>query len=138
MIVKIILLVICGFFAGVLGGMGMGGGALLIPALTVFFEVDQIGAQAVNLVAFIPMAIVSLIIHIKNGRVKTKDLLWIILPALFCSISGSFFALSISGSLLKRSFGLFLILLAVFQLFSLKIEKFFHSFTQKRKNDENN
>ncbi|MBQ7373773.1 MAG: sulfite exporter TauE/SafE family protein [Clostridia bacterium] len=125
MIWKIILLAVCGVFAGVLGGMGMGGGALLIPALTVFFGVDQIGAQAVNLVAFIPMAILSLIIHLKNKRVQTKGLLWIILPALFCSLAGSFFALSISGSLLKRLFGAFLVLLALFQLFSKKIESFF-------------
>lgn len=125
MILKVLLLVLVGFCAGVLGGMGMGGGALLIPALTVFFSVDQIGAQAVNLVVFIPMAIVSLIIHLKNKRVQTKGLLWIIIPAVFCSLSGSFFALSISGSFLKRAFGLFLILLAIFQLFSDKIIGFF-------------
>ena len=125
MIIKIVLLATCGFCAGVLGGMGMGGGALLIPALTIFFNVDQIGSQAVNLVAFIPMAIVSLIIHFKNGRVQTKGLLWIILPALFCSLAGSFFALSISMGLLKRLFGLFLVALSIFQFFSEKITKFF-------------
>ncbi len=127
MIVKMVLLAVCGFSAGVLGGMGMGGGALLIPALTVFFGVDQIGAQAVNLVAFIPMAVVSLIIHLKNKRVKTQGLLWVILPALFCSLSGSFFALSISGTLLKRLFGAFLVILALFQLFANKIEEFFQN-----------
>ena len=62
--IRIILLFITGAAAGVLGGMGMGGGAILIPMLTVFFSVDQINAQAVNLVAFIPMAIVSLAIHL--------------------------------------------------------------------------
>ena len=125
MIIKVLLLVLVGFFAGVLGGMGMGGGALLIPALSVFFGVDQIGAQAVNLVVFIPMAIVSLVIHLKNKMVQTKGLLWIVIPAVFCSLSGSFFALSISGTFLKRAFGLFLILLAIFQLFSDKIITFF-------------
>ena len=130
MILKVVLLVLVGFLAGVLGGMGMGGGALLIPALTVFFNVDQIGAQAINLVVFIPMALVSLIIHLKNKRVQTKGLLWIVIPAIFCSLSGSFFALSISGGLLKRAFGLFLIFLAIFQLFSDKIVKFF-----KKKNN---
>ena len=70
--VKILFLAVVGVMAGVLGGMGMGGGAILIPLLTVFFKVDQISAQAINLVAFIPMAIVSLIIHVKNKRVE-KD-----------------------------------------------------------------
>ena len=119
--IKILLLALVGVFAGVLGGMGMGGGAILIPLLTVFFGVDQISAQAINLVAFIPMAIVSLIIHLKNKRVKTKGLLWIILPAAACSLAGSFFALAVSGSLLKKCFGGFLIALSVFQFFSDKI-----------------
>lgn len=107
--------------AGVLGGMGMGGGAILIPILTAFFGVDQISAQAVNLVAFIPMAVVSLIIHFKNKMVKTDGLLWIILPASACSLAGSFLALASTGTLLKKCFGGFLILLSVFQYFSDKI-----------------
>ncbi len=120
---KFIALIICGASAGVLGGMGMGGGAILIPLLTVFFKVDQISAQAVNLVAFIPMAIVSLIIHVKNKRVEKRGLLWIILPALASSLSGSLLALAVKGSFLKRCFGGFLLLLAVFQFFSDKISE---------------
>ena len=119
--IKYFLFAVCGVFAGVLGGMGMGGGAILIPILTAFFGVDQISAQAVNLVAFIPMAVVSLIIHFKNKMVKTDGLLWIILPASACSLAGSFLALASTGTLLKKCFGGFLILLSVFQYFSDKI-----------------
>lgn len=69
---KIVLLVVSGVAAGVLGGMGMGGGTILIPILTIFFSVEQKSAQAINLVAFIPMAIISLVIHIKtSGSKKT-------------------------------------------------------------------
>ena len=68
--IKIILLAVSGIAAGVLGGMGMGGGTILIPLLTIFFNVGQKEAQAINLVSFIPMAMVSLVIHIKNKRVK--------------------------------------------------------------------
>ncbi|MBR2384651.1 MAG: sulfite exporter TauE/SafE family protein [Clostridia bacterium] len=119
--VKILFLAVVGVMAGVLGGMGMGGGAILIPLLTVFFKVDQISAQAINLVAFIPMAIVSLIIHVKNKRVEKEGLLWIILPASACSLSGSLLALVVKGSLLKRFFGGFLIALSIMQFFSDKI-----------------
>ena len=123
--IKIILLFISGALAGVLGGMGMGGGAILIPMLTIFFGVEQISAQAINLVAFIPMAIVSLIIHLKNKRVKTQGLLWIILPATGCAFAGSLLALAVKGGVLKRVFGGFLVLLSLFQFFSDKIlEKF--------------
>ena len=121
-----------GASAGVLGGMGMGGGAILIPLLTVFFKVDQISAQAINLVAFIPMAIVSLIIHVKNKRVEKRGLLWIILPALACSLSGSLLALAVKGGLLKRLFGGFLLILAVFQFFSDKVAKWIEKKKEQR------
>ena len=121
---KIILLAVSGIAAGVLGGMGMGGGTILIPLLTIFFNVGQKEAQAINLVAFIPMAIVSLAIHIKNKRVKKEGLLWIIVPAVLTSVGGGFAAQAVNGEVLKRIFGGFLLLLSVVQFFSEEITKF--------------
>ena len=118
---RIILLALTGVSAGILGGMGMGGGAILIPMLTVFFGVDQLNAQAINLVAFIPMAIISLIIHVKNKRVRREGLLWIIFPAGAAALAGSLLALVVKGTVLKRCFGGFLVLLSVFQFFSEQI-----------------
>ena len=43
-----ILYLLAGFFSGMLGGMGMGGGTVLIPALTILFRVEQHIAQATN------------------------------------------------------------------------------------------
>ena len=34
------LIGIIGFFAGIIGGMGMGGGTILIPALILFASID--------------------------------------------------------------------------------------------------
>lgn len=121
---KIILLAVSGIAAGVLGGMGMGGGTILIPLLTIFFNVGQKEAQAINLVAFIPMAIVSLAIHIKNKRVKKEGLLWIIVPAVLTSVGGGFAAQAVNGEILKRIFGGFLLLLSVVQFFSEEITEF--------------
>ena len=120
---KIILLVLTGLISGVLGGMGMDGGTILIPILTIFFDVEQKQAQAINLVAFIPMAIVSLIIHIKNKRVRKEGILWIIIPAAALSFAGSFAAQAIDGEILKRIFGGFLLLLSVAQFFSEEINE---------------
>lgn len=121
---KIILLAVSGIAAGVLGGMGMGGGTILIPLLTIFFNVGQKEAQAINLVAFIPMAIVSLAIHIKNKRVKKEGLLWIIVPAVLTSVGGGFAAQAVNGEVLKRIFGGFLLILSVVQFFSEEITEF--------------
>ncbi len=122
--IKIILLALSGIAAGILGGMGMGGGTILIPLLTIFFNVGQKEAQAINLVSFIPMAIVSLAIHIKNKRVKKEGLLWIIVPAVLTSVGGGFAAQAVNGEVLKRIFGGFLLLLSVVQFFSEEITEF--------------
>ena len=63
--------VVIGFLSGIISGMGIGGGAILIPALTLFYGIEQKLAQGINLVYFLPTAIIALVIHIKN---KSADL----------------------------------------------------------------
>lgn len=112
------------FFAsvcsGVLGGMGMGGGTLLIPVLTAFFGVEQRLAQTVNLVAFVPTAAFSLVLHVKNGLVKTKGLLPLSIFALVFSIVASFLQRLINENFRGKIFGLFLIVLSFFQVRELQ------------------
>lgn len=107
---------IAGVLSGILGGMGMGGGTILIPLLSIFYSVGQHSAQAANLISFIPMAVVALIIHFKNKLIIYKDLLKIIIPGLICCIVGCYLARAISGELLKKIFGGFLILLSILQV----------------------
>ena len=128
---KIILLIVAGVASGVFGGMGMGGGTVLIPTLTIFFGVEQKVAQAINLVAFVPMAAVSLIVHIKNERVKKEGLLSMIIPACTVSLCGSLAAAKIDGKILGRIFGGFLLLLSIFQFFSREIGRYFENKSEK-------
>ncbi|MBO5927089.1 MAG: sulfite exporter TauE/SafE family protein [Clostridia bacterium] len=119
------LFILTGLISGVLGGMGMGGGTVLIPILTIFLKVEQHLAQAVNLVSFVPMALVTLIFHIKNKLVEKKGILFIIIPAVVFSVVGSIVSVKIKGQNLSRFFGGFLLILSVIQFFSHKItEKF--------------
>ncbi len=111
-------LFLSGITGGLLGGMGMGGGTLLIPILTFFCGVSQHSAQAMNLISFIPMAVVALIIHIKNGYIKFDKLLYIILPGIATCILGCYISKAMSGELLKRCFGGFLLLLSAFQCYA--------------------
>ena len=120
---KIIILIACTLVGGVIGGMGMGGGTLTIPLLTIFCSLTQHEAQAINLVAFIPMAIISLVIHIKNKRVKKDGIVWILVPAAITSLGGSFAAQALDGEILKRIFGGFLLILSVIQFFAKEIEE---------------
>lgn len=102
-----------GFFSGVLGGMGMGGGTVLIPALTVIFGVEQHIAQATNLIAFLPMAAFTLKVHKDNGLLKTEGLGWIVVPALLTSVAAGFVAALLPSVVLKKLFGAFLVGLSV-------------------------
>lgn len=115
---EFVYFVIAGILGGVLGGMGMGGGTILIPLLSIFFDVGQHTVQAVNLVSFIPMAIVALIIHLRNKLVDFTKIIWIIIPGVFACIFGAYIARAVSGELLRRVFGGFLILLSIFQFVS--------------------
>ncbi len=118
-----VLCLILGFTGGILGGMGMGGGTILIPLLTIFLSSSQHLAQAVNLVSFVPMAIIALIFHIKNKLVEKKGILYIIIPSSLASVLSSFISVNLDGDVLKHSFGIFLIILSFVQFFSSDIIK---------------
>ena len=108
-------LILIGIVGGILGGMGMGGGTLLIPLLNIFYNVGQHSAQTLNLISFIPMAVVALIIHFKNKLVIYKNVLYIIIPGVLTCIGGCYIAEMLSGDILARCFGGFLIVLSIFQ-----------------------
>ena len=65
-----IFYIVAGAVSGIIAGMGMGGGTVLIPLLTMLTSLSQHKAQGVNLISFIPMAIVVLIIHVKNKLIN--------------------------------------------------------------------
>jgi len=120
-ILQIILLLACGLAGGIFGGMGMGGGTVLIPLITIFCGIEQHTAQAINLVSFIPMAAVALIFHIKNRLVELKPALWLIIPALATSVGAGFLAGVTEPGILRKCFGGFLIAFALYSIVSLII-----------------
>ena len=101
----------------------MGGGTLLIPLLTIFYNINQHSAQAVNLISFIPMSIIALIIHFKNKLVKLKDALFIIIPGALSCVGGFFVSEMLTGDLLGKIFVGFLIVLAIVQFILEMVEK---------------
>ena len=111
---KWIMYAIAGFGGGFIGGMGMGGGTLLIPLLTLLLGFSQKQAQAINLVAFLPMAAVALVIHAKKGRVRFLDAVWFLPLGILLGTVGALVMRSFRGSVLRRMFGGFLMLLALF------------------------
>lgn len=109
-------LIIIGFFAGIIGGMGMGGGTILIPALILFASIDPKLAQSINLLSSIPMTIIALIIHTRNKNVVYSLVLPIALFGVMGAICGSFVANYISSEILKKIFGTFLLIIGFIEV----------------------
>ncbi len=111
-------LIICvtAFLSGIIASMGLGGGMVLILYLTIFTDIPQIQAQGINLVFFIPIAILSLFIHTKNHYVEWKK----IVPAIICGtisvIFGTMLATNISSEILTKLFAVFIIIIGIREL----------------------
>ena len=110
-------LVLAGLVSGIFGGMGMGGGTLLIPILTILLGFAQRNAQAINLLVFIPMAIVSLIIHIKNKLVDFKVGIPVMISGTIFSVGGSIITNLIGNDIMRKIFGIFLLIVGIYQGF---------------------
>lgn len=106
------------FFGAVLSALGMGGGGVLLIYLTVFKDTPQFAAQGINLVFFIPVAIVSLIIHIKNKLVDFKVAAILIPAGILGVFAGSKLAGSLPDGLLRKLFAGFLLLIAFKEIYS--------------------
>lgn len=120
---SIVLFIVFGFLAGILGGMGLGGGTVLIPLLTIFLGVTQKVAQGYNLISFLVMAVVAIIIHTKNKMIDLKSIVWVVVfGAGFC-ILGAYLTTIIDTKILKMIFGGFLVVLAIWQIFMVFKQK---------------
>ncbi len=114
-LLQTVLLVIGGIVAGIASGMGIGGGALLIPLVILVAKPGQQIVQAINLIFFIPAAIVALVVHLKNKMIDFKLLLPITATGLIGAFVGATVANSISGPLLRKLFGIFLLLMGFYE-----------------------
>lgn len=108
--------IVGGLVGGLIGGMGMGGGTLLIPILTLLAGFGQLEAQGINLISFIPMSIVALILHFKNKLVRFKETYWLAIIGAGVSLVSALIAVHINADVLKKIFAIFLLIIGVWQL----------------------
>jgi len=108
-----LILVAGGFGAGFLSGtIGIGGGALFVPTMTVGAGVPQAVAQGTSLLAIVPTALVSTITHIREGNVLRQASVWMGGGGLFGAVLGALIAVEVPGSILARIWGGFLLFTA--------------------------
>lgn len=112
------LTVLISFVSGIISGMGIGGGTLLIPALIFTVGTKQQIAQSINLIVFIPSAIAALYVHIRKHNIEKSLLLKLSITGCIGAAIGSLLAVNMDSNLLKRFFGVFLLIMGFFEITS--------------------
>ena len=112
MVMAIFIATILGF----LSGLGTGGGSLLILWLQLGLGMSQPEARILNLLFFIPAALVACVFRWKQGRLDVKK----VLPAIIAGsiLSGIFTWISrdLDTQLLQKLFGVLLLFTGVREL----------------------
>ena len=104
-------------FCGTLAGMGLGGGSLLILWLTAVQQMDPVTARGINLVFFLPAALIATLSRIRKGTLPIKK----VMPAVWAGIVfATLFSLVSSRldiALLQKLFGILLLITGLRELF---------------------
>lgn len=120
--------ILIGILSGIVTSMGMGGGTILILLLTLFLNLDQKSAQEYNLIFFIPTAIMSIIIYIKQKQINIKLASIISFFGVMGAFLGWWIASKVQTEALKRCFAIFLIVITIYELYS-----FYKEYIKKKK-----
>ena len=114
---------LCGLGASILSAWGVGGGTLLLLVMTLFLGVDQRTAQGINLLFFLPTAVSALICHARGGYLDKPTLKNAVSPAVAAALAGAWIATALDVELLRRPFGVYLLLSGVSLLWPQKRKK---------------
>ncbi|MFA5090225.1 MAG: sulfite exporter TauE/SafE family protein [Candidatus Omnitrophota bacterium] len=109
------LYVIIGLSAGILGGMfGIGGGAILVPALVYLCGLTQHQAQGTTLAAMVPpIGLLAALRYYYSGNVKLGAAGFICLGFIAGGLVGAHLVQNVPGPILKKLFGVFLLVVSM-------------------------
>lgn len=103
------VILIVGTVLGFLSGLGIGGGSLLIVWLTMVLHADPLTARSINLLFFVPSALIACALRIKGGNLKIKPLLPAILAGCVAAACFSWVSTKLDVQILKKLFGIVLL-----------------------------
>lgn len=115
----IIIIILTGLAAGILGGMvGIGGGIIIVPALVYFLAFSQHQAQGTSLALMLfPVGILGVINYYKKGYVDFRYAGLLAIGFVLGSYLGSKFSLSLPQLTVKRIFAVLMLIVAFKMLF---------------------
>lgn len=108
-----LLAVLFGLAGGVVSGLlGVGGGILFVPALAIFLDESQVGAEATSLLAIVPVAAVGAWRQYRYGNVELRVGLVVGALSLVGVGIGVVIANAVSQRVLELSFAALLLVVA--------------------------
>ena len=111
-----IIIVAVASVLGFLAGIGVGGGSLLILWLTVIMKFEQPTARMMNLLFFIPSALIATIFHWKKG-LDWKKILPAIITGCISAACFSYLSTKVDTEIIKKIFGGLLLLTGIKEIF---------------------
>ena len=95
-----------------------------------FTEISQQVIQGINLIFFIPTSMVAIYMNVKNKNIDYRVSKIIIISGIIGASIGAMLSFKIDNQNLRRYFGFFLIVIAIFEIYS-----FFQQYILKKKED---
>lgn len=109
--------VLAGILMGFLSGLGIGGGSLLMLWLTLVLGTDHTSARGINLLFFIPSALIACLFRWWQGSIKWKQVLPAIIAGCAAAAGFSWLSLYLDTAAIKKMFGILLIATGLRELF---------------------
>lgn len=110
------VILLLGSVLGFLAGLGVGGGSLLILWLTLVLQMPHPQARILNLLFFLPAAIITSFFRWKQGALQIKSILPGILAGAAAAFAFSMLASRLDMQLLRKLFGILLLLTGIKEL----------------------
>ncbi len=104
-------------FCGTLAGMGLGGGSLLILWLTAVQNMDPVTARGINLVFFLPAALIATLSRIRKGNLPIQKVMPAVWAGILFATVFSFVSSRLDIGLLQKLFGILLLITGLRELF---------------------
>ena len=109
--------IIVGALSGIIASMGLGGGFVLLIWLTLFQDVPQRTAQGINLLFFLPIALISIILHSRAKLIDKKLVLSLIPGGIIGAVLGTIGSQALGNELLRKLYAVFLLAFGLRELF---------------------
>lgn len=115
---SLLLAAAAGLLSGVCVSLGIGGGFVLLLYLTAAAALPQKEAQLLNLLFFLPTALISLWLHVRNRLVDFRTALPAAVGGAIGVLLGTWASAAVSEEWLSRLFAGFILWIGCRELFS--------------------